>query len=256
MIMDSVFLFADEVIYAGDHDAANRLKAMVTEKTNTREQKFGDQKQVRSFLHIMMSTNNEWKVAAGPESRRYFILQVSSDVANDEAYFGAIKNELNNGGYQAMLHELLNRKITHNLRWAPVTEELKKQRAMLQVQSLYESFPAWIAYMCDTENLGAVDAEMDMEKGSDTWPKMVEKSAIYDAYAEWSKKFKPRATILSTVLFFPKLHEMGFSEGPRIRVGNSRARTLNVPPFENFCYRAEKIHAIMINPQDEEGENE
>lgn len=247
MIMDSVFLFADEVVYAGSHDVANRLKAMVTEKTNTKEKKFGDKVKVDSFLHIMMSTNNEWKVAAGPESRRWFVLDVKTDVANDREYFGAIKRQMENGGYEAMLHELSNRVILSNLRYAPVTDELKAQRTLMQVQSLYDSFPAWVAYLTDTSNLGVNDVAADMQKSGDDWPQQVDKGALWEAYADWARKYKPRAPVLATSVFYPKLTEMGFAEGPRKRQGETRVRTLMVPSHDILCQLAERIYAIT-NP--------
>lgn len=257
MIMDSVFLFADEVVYAGSHDAANRLKAMVTEKTNTREKKFGDMKKVDSFLHIMMSTNNEWKVAAGPESRRWMVLQVSSSVANEREYFGAIKRQMDDeGGHEAMLYELQNRQILSNLRFAPVTEELRNQRSLMQVQSLYDSFPAWLAYVLETNDMGVADTASDMQSDGgddDGWPRQVDKSGLWGAYADWSRKYKPRAPVLATVTFYPKLLELGFVEGPRIRAGQGRIRTLNVPPYAKLCELAQRIYAIetSISPEEE-----
>ena len=254
MIMDSVFLFADEVVYAGSHDVANRLKAMVTEKTNTKEKKFGDKVKVDSFLHIMMSTNNEWKVAAGPESRRYLVLDVGKQVANDREYFGAIKTQMANGGHEAMLHELLNRQIISNLRYAPVTEELKAQRNLMQVQSIYDSFPGWLAYLVDTSDIGVHDIHADMENTGKGWPVTVEKPGLWAAYADWARKYKPRAPILATSVFFPKLMAIGFKDGPRVRVGDSRPRTLVVPPHSELCKSAAEIYAITDSNSPEESE--
>lgn len=257
MIMDSVFLFADEVVYAGSHDVANRLKAMVTEKTNTKEKKFGDKVKVDSFLHIMMSTNNEWKVAAGPESRRYLVLDVMSSVANNREYFGAIKSQMDNGGHEAMLHELMSRQVLSNLRYAPVTDELKNQRTLMQVQSLYDSFPAWLAYVADTGNLGVNDVSADMNDTGGGWPVKVDKSDLWEKYADWVRKYKPRAPVLATSVFYPKLMALGFSEGPRVRLGGSaRARTFVVPPHDELCASAEKTYAISIqkSPQEEDDE--
>jgi hypothetical protein len=251
MVMDSVFLFADEVIYAGNHEVANRLKAMVSEKTNTKERKFGDMKKADSFLHIMMATNNDWKVAAGPESRRWFVLETTSTVANDREYFGDISRQMNNGGYEAMLHELSTRQVIANLRYAPETAELRKQRTMMQVQSLNDSFPAWMAYIVDSGNLGVHDAEANMsDKGLD-WPEKVDKIQLWEAYAEWSKKYKQRATVMSTTLFYPKMLALDFREGPRIRSGNSRIRTFLVPSYNSLCTLVEKVYAIQ-KPKDED----
>lgn len=254
MLMDSVFLFADEVVYAGNHEVANMIKAMVTEKKNTREAKFGAKEKVDQFLHIMMATNNDWKIAAGPESRRWFVLQVSKERANDRPYFEAIGAQMKNGGYEAMLHELQNRVIVSNLRWAPVTEELKNQRTMMQVQSLYDSLPAWIAYVIDTGNLGAQEIATDMEQKAKSWPEVVSKADLWEAYAEWTRKYKPRATVMASNVFYKKLQDLGFDEGSRIRRGDDRIRTVKVPTFNALCQAAEKEMAIYSKTETAEVE--
>ena len=71
-------------------------------------------------LHIMLASNEtvggprrHWKAAASSCS-------TSSDAhANDHAYFAAIQDELEHGGYEAMLHELLNRDITEQPAQSP-----------------------------------------------------------------------------------------------------------------------------------------
>lgn len=245
MIMDSVFLFADEVVYAGNNEVANMIKAMVTEKKNTREAKFGAKEKVDQFLHVMMSTNNEWKIAAGPESRRWFVLQVKNDAANNRAYFAAIMDQLRNGGYEGMLYELLNRTITSNLRYAPVTEELKLQRTMMQVHSIYDSLPAWIAYVVDTGTLGVPDINDEIDSKPD-WPQVVDKTALWEAYADWARRYKPKVAVTGTSVFYKRISSLGFSEGSRIKDRNSdkRVRTINVPTYEMLCAFAEKEMAI------------
>lgn len=255
MIMDSVFLFADEVVYAGNHETANQLKAMVTEKTNTREQKFGSKEKVESFIHIMMSTNNDWKVAAGPESRRWFVLKVNDAVANNREYFGAIKTELENGGYEAMLYELLNRQVVSNLRYAPVTQELKAQRTLMQVQSLYDSLPAWVAYLLDTGNLGINDVRADMNSEGTGWPGVIDKSKLWETYADWSRRYKSKVPIFGSSVFYPKMAELGFKEGSRLRQKHARIRTIEVPSIKELAELAMKVYAIESNI-DEEGETQ
>lgn len=251
MIMDSVFLFADEVVYGGNHDAANRLKAMVTEEKNTREKKFGDQQQVRQYLHIMMASNNQWKIAAGPDSRRWFVTEVDTAMASNKEYFEALLAQMGNGGYEAMLYELLNREITNNLRLAPVTEELQKQRALMSVQSTYESFPAWIAHIVLTGSLGVRDIRTDAPGENEEWPTAVLKKDAWETYARWSREYKPRATIMAINIFSTRMKDLGFIDGPRPMTKNGvRGRLLMVPDFEAFAEVAKVEYAII---DDDEG---
>jgi len=251
MLMDSVFVFADEVIYAGNNETAQMLKALVTEKKATREAKFGAKEKVDQFVHLMMATNNDWKVAAGPDSRRWFILQVDSAVANEQEYFGALGKQMQNGGYEAMLHELLERVITKNLRFAPVTDELLKQRAMMQVHSVYDSLPGWIAYILDTGRLGvdemAEDKDKDPMAEDIAWPRLVDKAALWEAYADWTRKYKPKAPVVSTNVFYPKIKALGFDDGIRARRGTGRVRTLTVPTLKELAKVAREEMAIQSN---------
>lgn len=254
LLTDSVLLFADEVVFAGNHEAANQMKAMITERTLVREAKFGDQGIVKNHLHVIMSTNNDWKIAAGPESRRYFVLQVESEVANDVKYFAAIKHQMDNGGYEAMLDELLSREITSNLRYAPVTAELKRQRTLMSVHSVGESFPAWVAYAVDLGVLGVHDMNADMNNEAQGWPTLINKADIYNAYMKWARENRPKSNPMSTSMFFPALTKMGFTEGPRKSSSEGRVRTIAAPEYAAFCASAETIYAIP-NPnttQDDE----
>jgi hypothetical protein len=82
-----------------------------------------------NFLHVWLLSNEEWVVPASLRSRRWFVLRVLDIKVGDHAYFAAIQHELENGGYGAMLHDLLHRDLAkRNLRAIPVTAELVTQR--------------------------------------------------------------------------------------------------------------------------------
>ena len=84
------------------------LKALITEPFLTIEAKYQNAIQMPNFVHLMMASNEEWVVPAGLEARRFFVLEVSPDRANDHAYFAALWSEMANGGYEAMLHDLVS----------------------------------------------------------------------------------------------------------------------------------------------------
>jgi hypothetical protein len=88
------FLFLDEAFWAGDVQAEGRLKNLVTEDTITIEPKYFTPFQVPNLLHILMSSNNDWVVPAGPHARRYAVFKVSDERMDDFAYFSALRAEL------------------------------------------------------------------------------------------------------------------------------------------------------------------
>jgi hypothetical protein len=100
-------LFVDEAFWAGDVKGEGRLKSLVTEPTITIRPLYVQGFQVRNLLHIMMSSNNDWIVPAGHGSRRYAVFKVSRAVIGDLGYFKALNAEIDRGGAEAMLFDLL-----------------------------------------------------------------------------------------------------------------------------------------------------
>jgi hypothetical protein len=130
-LRDCVFLFADEAFYAGDKQHVGVLKSIITEPYLTIEGKFQNTVQTPNFLHLMMASNEEWVVPASLDARRFFVLEISSARKDDHAYFAAIWQEMDAGGYEAMLHDLLHLDLTtFNVRRVPVTDGLQQQRKL------------------------------------------------------------------------------------------------------------------------------
>ena len=130
-LRDAVFLFADEAFFAGDRGHVGVLKSLITEPFLTVEAKYQNAVQTPNFIHLMMASNEDWVVPASLEARRFFVLNVLPDRANDHEYFGGVMAEMEAGGYAAMLHDLLKRDLTgYNPRRVPVTEGLQDQRKL------------------------------------------------------------------------------------------------------------------------------
>lgn len=133
------FLFCDEVYYPGNKEIEGVIKAIITEEFIDIESKFKEPTTIRNRLHIVMCTNNEWVVPATKDERRYFIENISNMYAKGrlsdarrKKYFVALWNEMEQGGREAMLYDLMN----YNLRgWhpredVPETSELTRQKEM------------------------------------------------------------------------------------------------------------------------------
>jgi Family of unknown function (DUF5906) len=110
-----LFLFADEAFWAGDKKGESVLKGMITEPTLTIEQKGIDPVQWRNRLHLAMAANAEWVVPASAGERRYAVFKCAdtyvkgqADAAVSKVYFDALYREIDNGGLEAMLYDLLH----------------------------------------------------------------------------------------------------------------------------------------------------
>ena len=129
-LRDCCLLFADEAVAPGDKAAESVLKGLITEPELTIEGKGVNTTQARNQLHIIMASNEDWVVPAGIDERRFAVFEVSDVRAGDHDYFAAIENELQSGGLEAMLYDLLSLDLGswHPRRDVPQTAGLRRQK--------------------------------------------------------------------------------------------------------------------------------
>jgi hypothetical protein len=151
-----LFLYADEAFWAGDKKGESVLKGLITERSLMLEQKGIDAVQWPNRIHLMMAGNADWVVPASHDERRYAVFDVSDKYAKGMAseddriaYFGALQREIDNGGLEAMLYELLHWDLGD---WHPrqvyETEGLRRQKE--QSMSLLEQ---WFDELLQAGNL-------------------------------------------------------------------------------------------------------
>jgi hypothetical protein len=100
------FFFADEAYWPGDKSAEGTLKRLITEYFLFIEPKFRGAFMARNMLHVMMAANEDWTVPAGEKERRFEIYEVDDSMIQNRDYFTPIYEQLENGGYEAMLWDL------------------------------------------------------------------------------------------------------------------------------------------------------
>ena len=185
-LRDAVFLFADEAFFAGDRAHVGVLNTLVTEPTLMIEAKYQNAAQTPNRLHIMMASNEDWVVPARLRSRRWLMLDVSADKVGDHAYFAAIVEELEHGGYEAMLHDLLNRDISKsNLRAVPVTDALQTQRK--------RSLDTMTAWWVDCLHRGHVFAsKLGLEDHWANWHIFLPTEVLYASYIQYCRDHHDR----------------------------------------------------------------
>jgi hypothetical protein len=137
-----LLLQVDEGIWAGDKAAEGRLKGLVTSEKQMVEAKGVDPIRLANFVRLLFSSNEDWVVPAGLEERRFAVFDVASHVMQNHEYFGEMQRELDAGGKEALLADLLefdlDGKDAPNLRAIPKTEGLLEQK----LRSM-EPVPAW-----------------------------------------------------------------------------------------------------------------
>jgi hypothetical protein len=139
-LRDVCLLFADEAYWPGDKYDEGTLKRLITEPTLFIEAKGRDGVTVPNMLHVIMASNSDWVVPASEHERRYAVFQVSEVRRQDEAWFTPLFEQMEHGGYGAMLHDLLRRELGDwHPRRIPYTRSLREQ----QVRNL-DPLDAWL----------------------------------------------------------------------------------------------------------------
>lgn len=132
-LMQALMLQIQEGLWAGDREAESPLKALVTSEVLEIEKKGIDSFSLRSVLRVFISANAEWVVPASADERRWAVFDVGSSRVGDEAYFTALRAEMEGDGPAALLHFLMTYDLTgFNVRRAPATAGLIEQK----IQSL------------------------------------------------------------------------------------------------------------------------
>lgn len=116
-LRDVIVLFADEALKPYDKDGESRLKGLITEPRLAYEGKGQDVQTGKNRLHVIMASNEDWLIPTNlDEERRFMLCLANRKRAGQHAWFGKLNDELERGGYSALLWDLLQRGIGD---WAP-----------------------------------------------------------------------------------------------------------------------------------------
>tara|TARA_B100001939_G_scaffold343689_1_gene356788 strand:- start:1763 stop:3217 length:1455 start_codon:yes stop_codon:yes gene_type:complete len=124
-----LLLQADEGFWAGDKKAEGRLKGLVTADRQYVEKKGVDPIMVKNRIHLMISSNHNFVVPAGMDERRFCVLDIGEEKKQDREYFGKLYDEMEAGGYEALLAWLMDFDLDSvDLAHIPKTEALLEQK--------------------------------------------------------------------------------------------------------------------------------
>lgn len=182
-LKDALLVFCDEGIWAGDKSAEGILKGMITEEHIAIEPKGKDVFMVRNHIRLIIASNENWVVPAGMEERRFFVLDVSDTHLQDHEYFRAVYAQMDNGGCEAMLHDLLALDISSVNLWAvPKTEALFDQI----ISSMNTAQKFWF------ERLRAGS----LLRENDAWEDYVPTNQLYAEYQDFAKSVGDRYPLI------------------------------------------------------------
>ena len=147
-LQDCLLLNAEEAFWGGSRTGSGILKTLISETERVIEQKGKDPIKVNSYTRLMASTNDSWAFPVEVDDRRYFIIDCGSSKRKNRDYFGNMMKDLEDGGYENLLYELLHRDISQvDITDFPMTQAIieNKKYSMNSIQKF------WIDYLKDCD---------------------------------------------------------------------------------------------------------
>ncbi|OGV64629.1 MAG: hypothetical protein A3K19_29830 [Lentisphaerae bacterium RIFOXYB12_FULL_65_16] len=172
-LRDVVLIYANEALWRSGDDDLGTLKSLITDPSLAIEAKGVDAAPQPNYRRLIIASNFKRPIKLPPDDRRFFVLQVSNARIDDHPYFQALLHELANGGYAALLHDLLHVDLTgFNPRIAPHT------KAELGMKLDWQEASAKWWYSCLKAGTLA----------DDEWPAVVSATALFEYYTRWCEQ--------------------------------------------------------------------
>lgn len=241
-LLRNVVLVCEEAFWAGSKDAEGALKNLITESEITIEQKGIDAYSTPNYSRLLMISNNDWVVPVGSDPRRYLVLEVVNKHAQKKAYFDPIWKQMNEGGVEAMLFDLLWADISSSgdLRTAPKTKGLAEQRE----QSI-SGVERWLLDVAETGGVRdpATNDRIWFQKNDET---LVKTDTVRDA----AKNACGPADVRSLDRTLGSLMKKTGVERVRLRAP-LRGYSYAFPPAPEFRARVAKTLGVAVDGHDE-----
>ena len=183
----------DEALFHGDKKSLEKLKSLITEPKCRIEQKYQPSRTIDSYHRLFASSNHNHFAQVDKDDRRFLFIRVSSVHKQDQLYFDAVTEALEDDDViAAMMYDLINLDLTgFKVRKRPITEEHLSQR--LQSLTGFERF--WFEVL----QAGGFTMRWDgllQRRGFTSWnhPIFIATESLIEAYKEYDKnatKYQP-----------------------------------------------------------------
>tara|TARA_B100000683_G_scaffold275779_1_gene327636 strand:- start:962 stop:3136 length:2175 start_codon:yes stop_codon:yes gene_type:complete len=184
---DKTLVHANESTWGGNKQSEGALKALITEPFRAIERKGLDIQVMKNCVHLIVSSNEDWPVAAALDDRRFAFYEVSDKRQQNSTYFESIHQWLDSGGPSFLLDYLKNRDISD---WHPRNRPKGALGARVRLTSACSVTQWWYQCLEDEALLGDATNPYSTDRFSD---KCVYKSEVYEAYCNHVGSSRHRA---------------------------------------------------------------
>ncbi len=228
-----IFSLVNEITWAGDKEGQEILKDRITAETLRVEPKGKDVYHVKNFLHIMITSNAHWVIPATDDERRYAMFNVLPTRRGDDAFWDAVFHQMNSGGREAMLYELLNWPLGD---WAPRKGIPRTKALEEQIVSSYSPTQQFLADLIECGEVPQSWIHTSIQNGD--WqdhPQIVLRDEI-------SKAFQLKAGLkneqIAGVKLGKEINKLKVKENfphfkPQQRINGQHVRFHLLPPLSN-----------------------
>ena len=216
-----VLIFANEAVWRNEQEFGD-VKSIITDLECTIEAKGKDRIRCRNFKHVIFASNDKHPVQIDHDDRRFQVLNVASAYQNNYKFFSDLLNELDNGGREALLYDLLHENLCgFNPRILPDTTtafDVKIRGANSVEQYWYEALSAGC---CDISNIAP----------NGNWG-VIPKTSVHNDYVNFCSRTRQKPIIKA--LFFKETYQIipSITLSQNKIEGNERTRNLNCPSLE------------------------
>lgn len=219
----AVLVLVEEAFWAGDKTAEGALKDQITGATIRVERKGFDVEELPSFHRYLITGNADWMIPATNEDRRWAMFKVGAERMQDRRYFGAMMEEMRTGGYEALMHLLLEFDLSSvDVFIAPRTQGLAEQ----QIANLQNVQRWWFDALTTGALPGCENPKRDWTGGAVT----VETVEFRTAYEHWHRAHRYQGELASEEAFGRDLRAMCPSvENVQLRKSGDRSRFYKLP---------------------------
>lgn len=215
-LANCLLLQLDEATWGGNHEAAGKLKDLVTGEWQFIEYKGREPVKVRNYVRLFITGNNRWLVPAGIDERRFAVFDMGEEKRQNSAYFQAIETEMDRGGREALLRYLMDLDLsTIPLKEIPKTSALSEQK----VSSLSPEQHWWL----DILMRGVLPGDLMGEGETET-------TALYSHYLTQTQKVGVNRKSFET--------QLGYALRDMVPGLTKPRRTVNTPagPERHYSY--------------------
>ncbi|MDP3005298.1 primase-helicase family protein [Methylotenera sp.] len=224
-------VFMDEALFSGDRRASDALKSLVTESVIQINEKHQPARQTSSYHRFFAATNAEHFKNTERDDRRDLVLRLSESRKGDHAYWQALNHEIDNGGVEAMVHDLLAMDLSDfNIRDKPNTNELLEQK----LQSLGSIQRWWFdcLYRAQIDCEDVAESFEELKAEYKPWPDFISTSvATKGVYEVAGGRVFKKPSALDFARTFKDLCPSAIHTQRTIARG-SRFRGFDLPPLQ------------------------